>query len=239
MNIGFTSKMEDDLELVAANEKNWKQLIGEFWEQFKPTLEIAEKQAFVPKVMTEIDCPQCGAKLQKVWFKSKYFYGCSSYPECKYSAPAEEIMFSKDDYAEGFDWEQKCPLCEAEMKVRHGRFGAFLGCSRYPECRGIVNIPEKGEEVIPVEDLPECPAIDCTGHIVARKSRFGKTFFSCSTFPKCDVIVNDLSQLQSKYAEHPRTPYVKKNKKGRGTGKREGPKKQISKERKERPRRKE
>ncbi|MGA8164633.1 MAG: type I DNA topoisomerase [Waddliaceae bacterium] len=224
MNIGFTAEMEDNLELVAADQKNWKSLIRDFWEQFEPTLETAEKQAFVPKIMTDIDCPTCGSKLQKVWFKSKYFYGCSRYPDCTYSAPAEEIKFSKDDYAENFDWEQKCPLCKADTKVRHGRFGAFLGCSRYPECKGIINIPKKGEEVIPVEELPECPAIDCIGHIAARKSRFGKTFYSCSTFPDCDVIVNDLRQLQSKYPEHPRTPYVKKTK-GKKKGKVGRPKK--------------
>lgn len=213
MNIGFTAEMEDSLELVAANQKNWKKLIGDFWTQFAPTLDAAEKQAFVPKVLTDIDCPQCGSKLQKVWFKSKYFYGCSKYPECDYSAPAEEILFNKEDYAADFNWDQKCPQCGSEMKVRHGRFGAFLGCTTYPNCRGIINIPKKGEQVVPIEDLPECPAIDCTGHIVARKSRYGKTFYSCSTFPDCDVIVNDLSQLQSKYFEHPKTPYVKKGKK--------------------------
>lgn len=215
MNIGFTAEMEDSLELIASNEKNWKSLISDFWTQFAPTLETAEKQAFVPKVMTDIDCPKCGNKLQKVWFKSKYFYGCSTYPECDYSAPAEEILFNKNDYSADFDWNQKCPVCGSEMKVRHGRFGAFLGCTKYPECKGIVNIPKKGEQIVLVEDLPECPAIDCNGHIVARKSRFGKTFYSCSTFPDCDVIVNDLSQLQSKYFEHPKTPYVKKTKKGR------------------------
>ncbi|NGX43189.1 MAG: DNA topoisomerase 1 [Chlamydiae bacterium] len=236
MNIGFTAQMEDDLELVAANRKDWKQLIRDFWKDFKPTLDIAEKEAFVPKVMTDIVCPECGSKLQKVWFKSKYFYGCSSYPECKYSAPAEEIMFSKDDYAEGFQWEQNCPLCEAPMKTRHGRFGAFLGCSRYPKCKGIINIPKKGEDIIPFGDMPECPATDCKGRIVARKSRFGKTFYSCSTFPDCDVIVNDLSQLQSKYAEHPKTPYVKKKKKGKGA-KRGRPKKSEGKVVKEKKKR--
>lgn len=216
MNVGFTAQMEDDLELIATDGKDWKKLIKDFWEKFYPTLEEAEKNAFVPKILTDVDCPECGSKLQKVWFKSKYFYGCSKYPDCSYSAPAEEITFNKDDYAEGFDWEQHCPLCRAEMKVRHGRFGAFLGCSKYPDCRGIVNIPRKGEEIINPEDLPACPAIDCTGQIVARKSRFGKTFFSCSSFPDCDVIVNDLTQLQSKYVDHPRTPYVKKTKKGKG-----------------------
>ena len=82
MNIGFTAKMEDDLELVAENSKDWKpdpRILG----SIRPTLETALKEAFVPKMMTDIDCPKCGeGKLQKIWSRSKYFYGCSRYPEC-------------------------------------------------------------------------------------------------------------------------------------------------------------
>lgn len=216
MNVGFTAKMEDDLELVAENEKDWKQLIHEFWDQFNPTLETALKEAFVPKIMTDIECPKCKeGKLQKIWSRSKYFYGCSRYPDCTFSAPIEEVSFNKDDYAADFDWEQLCPICSSEMKVRHGRYGAFLGCTRYPECKGIVNIPKKGEAVISQEGLPPCPAIGCPGTIVARKSRFGKIFYSCSTYPDCDVIVNQIDQLATKYIDYPRTPAQKKEKKGK------------------------
>ncbi|HEV8052804.1 MAG TPA: type I DNA topoisomerase [Parachlamydiaceae bacterium] len=215
MNIGFTAGMENDLELVAENRKDWKMLLKTFWDEFIPTLEIAEKEGFVPKVMTDIDCPDCGSKLQKIWFKSKYFYGCSRYPDCSFSAPIEQLNFKKEEYADDFNWEQKCPLCSKDMKLRHGRFGAFLGCTTYPECKGIVNIPKKGETALDQQDMPACPALECTGHMTARKSRFGKTFYSCSTFPECDVIVNDLAQLDTKYASHPRTAYIKKPKKGK------------------------
>lgn len=230
MNIGFTASMEDDLEKVAENHKDWKALIRDFWKDFSPTLDTAEKEAFVPKILTDIDCPTCGAKLQKIWFKSKYFYGCSRYPECTFSAPVEELSFNKDDYAADFDWEQKCPNCSSDMKVRHGRYGAFLGCTRYPECKGIINIPKKGEAAVSQADMPACPAIDCPGHMVARKSRFGKTFYSCSTFPECDVIVNNLDDLSTKYENHPRTAYVKKAKGARGRkGKTEKPAKTAKK----------
>ncbi len=215
MNIGFTAHMEDDLELVAENRKDWVELLRDFWTKFIPTLELAEKEGFVPKIMTDRDCPTCGSKLQKIWFKSKYFYGCSRYPDCTFSAPVEELEFNKEDYAADFNWEQACPVCQSPMKLRHGRFGAFLGCTNYPNCKGIINIPKKGETVLDPNDAPACPAIGCPGHLVGRKSRFGKTFFSCSTFPECDVIVNDIAQLDTKYPNHPRTAYVKKPKKGR------------------------
>lgn len=219
MDIGFTAQMEDNLESIADNQSDWKELIRAFWTDFEPTLQTAEKEAFVPKVTTDIECPECKGKLQKIWYKSKYFYGCENYPDCNYSAPIEEVHFDEELYADDFDWKQPCPNCGSKMKVRHGKFGAFLGCSTYPECKGIVNIPKKGETVISQEDMPACPANGCPGHMVARKSRYGKTFYSCSTFPECDVIVNDLEQLPTKYADHPRTAYTKVNKKGAAKGK--------------------
>ena len=103
------------------------------------------------------------------------------------------------------------------MQVRCGKFGPFLGCTKYPECRGIVNIPKQDE--IPAADMPSCVAIGCDGKMVARRSRFGKPFFSCTNFPDCDVIVNDLDDLQTKYPAHPKTAYVKKNKFGAKKGK--------------------
>lgn len=215
MNVGFTAQMEDDLEQVAENKKDWVELLSDFWKDFSPVVELATNEAFVPRIMTDKPCPTCGAPLQKIWAKSKYFFGCSRYPDCNFSAPLEALEFDKSLYAEDFDWEQSCPKCGKAMKLRHGKFGPFLGCTDYPNCKGIVNIPKKGEAVIAQEDLPPCPAIDCPGHMTMRKSRFGKTFFSCSTFPECDVIVNDLDSLNEKYISHPRTPYVKKTKGGR------------------------
>ncbi len=228
MDVGFTAAMEDELEHVAENRKEWKQLIRDFWDKFEPTLQAAEKSAFVPKVMTDIDCPKCSGKLQKVWFRSKYFFGCSNYPECDYTSSLEEMEFNKEDYADDFDWGQKCPVCQSDMKVRHGRFGAFLGCSKYPECKGIINIPKKGEEVVETADMPKCPALGCPGVIMSRKSWRGKTFYSCSTFPDCDVIVNNIDDLQTKYVNYERKAYVKKGKKGAVTKKGAAPKKKAT-----------
>lgn len=210
MNVGFTAQMEDALEQIASHEKQWKEVIKIFWHKFIPTVETAKVEAFIPKIETEIICPKCGSPVQKIWSKRGYFFGCSKYPDCDYTTTTQEIKFDKNQYAEDFDWEQTCPICKSPMNVRHGRFGTFLGCSKYPECKGIVNIPKKGEQVIPQEDLPPCPALGCNGRITSKKSRFGKTFFSCSNFPDCDVISNSLAELSKKYQNHPKTAYVKK-----------------------------
>lgn len=220
MDVTFTAQMEDQLEQVAEHNKNWKELIRAFWKDFIPLVDKAEKEAIVPKILTDINCPKCGHKLQKIWSRSKYFYGCEHYPDCDFTAPLEALEFNKDDYDSSFNWDQPCPHCGSPMSVRHGKYGAFLGCTKYPDCKGIVNIPKKGEKVYAQEELPSCPAIGCDGHLTARKSRFGKTFFSCSNFPDCDVIVSTLDQLEAKYdAHHPKTAYVKKGKYGKGKGK--------------------
>lgn len=211
MDVGFTAAMEENLERVAENRQEWKQLLHEFWQGFAPTVEQAEKSGFVPKVDTDRPCPTCGAHLQKIWYRSKYFYGCSRYPECTYRAGIEEADFDPSLYADDFDWDQPCPKCQSPMTVRHGKFGPFLGCSRYPECKGIVNIPKKGEAAAPAMLSPTpCPAIGCDGQLTARRSRFGKTFFSCSNYPDCDVIVNHPDEAASKYINHEKTAYVKK-----------------------------
>ena len=222
--MGFTAAMEDELELVAENKKNWKEIIRDFWKNFIPTVEAAEKEAFVPRILTDIDCPNCGHKLQKIWARKKYFYGCSNYPECEFTTSAEALDFKKEDYDPTFNWDQPCPKCASPMKVRHGKFGAFLGCSRYPECRGLVNIAKAGEPL--PADMPTCPAIDCDGKMIQRRSRFGKPFFSCSNYPDCDVIVNNLDDLEQKYQDHPKTPYKSKRPKASGV-KRVLPKKRL------------
>lgn len=211
MNIDFTAKMESDLDQIAENKINWKDYLKAFWKDFIPLVELAEKEAFVPKVPTEHKCPECGSILNKVWSKNKYFYGCSNYPECNYTSSVEAFDFKKEDYAENFNWDQPCPKCGGKMTIRHGRFGTFLGCESYPKCRGIVNVPKKGEDL--PEDLPNCPAIGCPGKLTMKRSRFGKVFYACSTYPDCDVIGNSVDQVLEKYVNHTRTKAPERKKK--------------------------
>ena len=209
MSIGFTSRMEDSLEDIAESHKEWRDVLASFWGDFSKALETAKEQARPQKLMTELPCPKCGSLLQKVWSRTKYFLGCSRYPDCDYSSSLEEAQFNKADYQEDFNWEQPCPQCQAPMKVRFGRYGAFLGCTTYPACKGVVRIPRKGEA--PASSHP-CPAVGCDGALVQRRSRWGKLFWSCSAFPNCDVAGSSLEDVLEKYQEHPRTPYVSKKK---------------------------
>lgn len=211
VNAGFTAAMEDDLELVAEHKREWKSLIKEFYSAFIPMVEQAAKEAVIPKIDTDKKCPKCGSNLQKIWSKSKYFYGCSKYPTCDFTSSIEMLDFNKKDYDESFDWNPKCPVCTKKMVIKHGRFGIFLGCSDYPKCKGIINVPKKGEKILDLKEAPACPALGCDGKIISRRSRKGKIFYSCSNFPDCDVIVNSIDDLNDKYdAHHPKTAYQRK-----------------------------
>ncbi|WP_194843785.1 type I DNA topoisomerase [Candidatus Clavichlamydia salmonicola] len=211
MNIGFTAEMEDLLELIAIGKKDWKDLIKDFWHRFIPIVETAEKEALIPKIDTDLPCDKCKKGfLQKIWSRSHYFYGCSCYPECDFKISDKELSFNKEDYSEETNWEQQCPNCNKEMKVKHGPYGAFFGCSGYPECKGIINLLKKGEQAKETIAMIPCMAIGCEGQIIQRMSRYGKTFFACSDFPRCDVIGNQIDTISEKYANHPKTPYEKK-----------------------------
>lgn len=78
--------------------------------------------------------------------------------------------------------DQVCPNCGKKMLVREGRFGEFLGCSGYPECKTTMPITKK-------VDVP-CPVCG-EGEILEKKSRKGKTFYGCSRYPDCSFVTWD------------------------------------------------
>lgn len=211
VNTQFTAMMEDELELVARAQMKWEDLIWQFWNAFQPKLDLAKQEAHVPKVDTDKPCPKCGKNLQKIWAGREYFYGCSAYPECDFKASEQQLDFDPNQYNADFDWDQKCPKCQSAMKVRFGPYGVFLGCTQYPDCRGLVNVPRAGETGLG-QTTTDCPAVGCDGKLTARKSRFGKVFYSCSNYPHCDVIGNDLDEVLVKFEGHPKTAYQPKAK---------------------------
>lgn len=74
--------------------------------------------------------------------------------------------------------DEICDKCGKPMVVKHGRFGKFIACSGYPECKNIKNI---------VEDIGvKCPK--CDGNVIKRKSKRGRVFYGCANYPKCDFV---------------------------------------------------
>jgi len=124
-------------------------------------------------------CPECNSELTIKHGKSGPFFGCVSYPNCKYTRPVVEHERVEEKVLAG----SECPECGHELAVKQGRYGMFIGCTNFPECHHI-------EETHHHEDAgvvcPKCQKAD----LIERTNRFGKTFYSCDDYPKCKFVVN-------------------------------------------------
>jgi DNA topoisomerase-1 len=85
-----------------------------------------------------------------------------------------------------------CPLCQTVTRKRAGKYGAFWGCTRFPECRGLLKVnPKPAVDAQELGPAPACP--QCSGKMVARRSRKGP-FWGCASFPKCRGTVDGKKQ---------------------------------------------
>jgi DNA topoisomerase I len=184
----FTAEMEEDLDLVAHGKKKWVPLIKSFYTPFHETILDKEKSVNKSDVVNEESdeiCEKCKSKMVIKLGRYGKFLSCSNYPECKNAKP----IAKKDD--EGNEVEppkidpelvkklkdKKCDKCGKPMEVKVGRYGNFLGCSGYPDCKNI-------QPIIKFTGV-KCPKCK-EGQLVERRARrTGKVFFGCNKFPKC------------------------------------------------------
>ena len=181
MDIAFTAGMEENLDKIEEGDANWKKVLGDFYKPFQLSLGVAQESMQNIKRMeepTDITCSKCHAhKMVIKWGKTGSFLGCSDYPECKNTQGFTRIDGKVIPQAEETT-DLLCKTCGAALVVKRGKFGSFLGCSRYPECSFTMPIP------IGVT----CPKPDCGGDIAAKRSQRGKTFYGCTHYPTCDFI---------------------------------------------------
>jgi len=126
--IGFTSRLEDELDEIATGDRAWVPTLQEFYGPFTTTLKSAEQT------------------MERVRVKDE---------------PTDEV----------------CEKCGQPMVIKLGRFGKFMACSGFPECRNSRPLLTK----IGLE-CPQCHQ----GEIVERRSKKGRTFFGCERYPECD-----------------------------------------------------
>ena len=180
----FTAQLEDELDEVSRGEKEWIPLLGQFWDPFKHRVDnIAEtvKRKDVTQEMLDEKCPLCEKPLSIRLGKRDRFIGCTGYPDCSYTRAMEEQPEEASQDAELLEGRQ-CPDCGNSLKIKHGRYGKFIGCSNYPKCKHIESLNK------PTDTGVECP--ECKqGKIVQRKSRRGKIFFSCARYPDCKYAI--------------------------------------------------
>jgi len=180
MDIAFTAGMEERLDEIEEGTAQWQEVLSRFWENFVVDLQKAKDEPGVKgqSKATDLVCEKCGKPMVIKWGRMGEFLACSGYPECRntmnFRTEDGKIVPEKE---EEIQVDEKCPKCEAAMVMKRGRFGRFLACSRYPECDG----------KRPVSIGVTCPK-GCGGYISERRSKRGRTFYGCSSYPNCDFV---------------------------------------------------
>ena len=180
----FTAQMEEHLDEVEEGSADWVKLLKEFYAPFERDLDRAKVEMRDLKreeQPTEEVCEKCGKPMVIKWGRNGYFLACTGYPECRntkeYTRNADGTLTVLPTTRPS---DQMCPTCNSPMVVRRGRFGEFLACSRYPECK----------TTSPVSLGVACPRQNCGGYLSEKRSRRGKVFFGCSNYSKskCDFV---------------------------------------------------
>ncbi|MBI4040365.1 MAG: type I DNA topoisomerase [Deltaproteobacteria bacterium] len=178
MDIAFTAGMEEKLDEVEEGKVNWVEMLKTFYAPFEKNLKLAKKEMRNVKgeeTKTDYTCEKCNAPMVIKWGRHGKFLACSAYPECKNT---KEISISQDGGVTVQPKEttdEKCENCQSPMAVKQGRFGKFLACSAYPECK----------TTKPFHIGIGCPQPECGGNLVEKRTRSKKIFYGCSKYPNC------------------------------------------------------
>ncbi len=124
---------------------------------------------------TDTTCDKCGKPMAVREGRFGQFMACTGYPECNNTLQRNQAGGFKEPSVQK-PTNETCDKCGKPMVEKNGRFGPFTACSGYPDCRNIKNIEQKTGVT-----CPQCSK----GDIVAKRSRKGKTFYSCNKYPDC------------------------------------------------------
>lgn len=198
----FTSEMEQQLDDIAEGEKEWTPVLRAFYEPFEQKLAEAQRSMRNVKreeLLTDLTCPRCNQGQLAVKFgKNGEFLACNRYPECDFTSDFHRdsegrIVLDAPSSPEMSD--VVCDVCGRPMVLKKSRFGPFLGCSGYPECKNTRRLDKQGKPV----PLPKSTGVACPkcgeGELLERRGRFGRPFFGCNRYPKCDYLVNSLDEV--------------------------------------------
>jgi DNA topoisomerase-1 len=159
VDIEFTAQMEEELDQVASENKDWVSVVQDFYKPFEKSLESAAELMERVKVEEATDevCPNCGKPMVVKFGRFGKFIACSGYPDCKTTKPFLVKV------------GVKCPECGGELVVKKSKKKrTFYGCSNYPECNFILN----------TRPLPQ-PCPQCGGLLTA----YGRNIAKCT---KCE-----------------------------------------------------
>jgi DNA topoisomerase-1 len=183
MDYQFTASLEKELDEIEEGAVSWVDTLHKFYDVFGKSLEKASqdmKSIKAEGIPAGIKCEKCNSEMVIKLGRAGEFLACSGYPECKNTKD-----FRKDENGNIVIQESHrdagilCEKCGRPMLIKKGRFGEFLACSGYPECKNTKSIPTG----------VRCPRDGCDGWIVQKSSRKGKIFYGCDNYPDCDFAI--------------------------------------------------
>jgi len=186
----YTARLEEELDEIEEGKERWTDALAEFYKKFERELHYAEKHMENVKRMekpTDEKCERCGSPLVIKWGKHGSFYACSAYDKndpnsCTFTKenPIDLPDLDSADVQETTQ-EEYCENCGRPMVLKRGRFGQFMACTGYPDCKTTRRL-DQGKKIpdIPLDE--KCP--QCGRNLLLRHGRYGE-FISCSGYPEC------------------------------------------------------
>jgi DNA topoisomerase-1 len=186
VDLAFTARMEEELDEIARGERAWVPLLEAFYAPLRDRVAEKRRELRRSDFTTEPTDEVCseGHPMVIRLGRNGRFLACSMYPEHKETRP---LPGDEPPPQEGTG--EVCPKCgEGTLVGKNGRFGPFVGCSRYPDCDYIKKDGPPPPEPLPFEVT--CPK-NTDGHLVPRRARrTGNVFWGCSNYPRCDFTTN-------------------------------------------------
>jgi DNA topoisomerase-1 len=186
--VKYTARMEEELDEIEDGKLDWRTAMGEFYDRLVDDINHAQEHMTDIKRMekpTDLICEKCGKPLVIKWGKHGSFIACTGYPECTYTRELTVDLPDVDtaDLSEQGE-EEYCENCGRPMVLKKGRFGTFLACTGYPDCKTTKQIGAAQKKAdVPLDE--KCP--QCDSNLVQKFGRFGE-FTACSNYPKCKYV---------------------------------------------------
>ncbi len=187
--VHYTARMEEELDHIEDGKIDWRRAMSDFYDKFKVDLVRAESEMEDIKRMekpTDLTCDKCSRPMVLKWGKHGYFISCSGYPECTNTREPSADMVEGEvaEFAEQ-DAIEYCENCGREMVLKKGRFGQFLACTGYPDCKTTRQLNSQEQRKADVLLEEDCPS--CKSKMVMKFGRFGE-FTACSNYPACKYV---------------------------------------------------
>ncbi|HTV59937.1 MAG TPA: type I DNA topoisomerase [Verrucomicrobiae bacterium] len=183
--VGFTARLEEELDEIEEGKLAWRRSVKDFWDRFELDLDKAsgEMQSYKAGIPTGQKCEKCGqGELLERISRHGFFLGCSRYPDCDFIKDLSPEIGGEEVESEAT--VEYCENCGREMAIKRGRFGPFLACTGYPDCkttRRLVTGTRKARQPdVPLDE--KCP--EDSGQLLRRQGRYGD-FIGCANYPKC------------------------------------------------------